>query len=206
VNGLVAPTRGRALLGGRDLSSLTPKALSKWRARVGYIPQDFGLVPNVRVHRNVLAGRIGTESFFTSVRSALLPPRESLERAHEILERLGIEEHLFRRTDSLSGGEQQRVAIARALFQEPHALLADEPLASVDPTRARALLELLQELATEGGLTLIVSLHNVELARSQFSRIVGLREGELLFDADPKSIGDEELDALFRIPGNHGQS
>jgi len=206
VNGLVTPTRGRALLGGEDLSLLPPQRLSKWRSKVGYIPQDFGLVPNVRVHRNVISGRIGGESFFGTVRSAIRPPRESLERIHEILERLGIQDHLFRRTDSLSGGEQQRVAIARALFQDPHALLADEPLASVDPARARALLELLQSLATERGLTLLASLHNVDLARSHFPRILGLRDGALRFDKAPEELEQGDFDTLYHIPQGHEQS
>lgn len=126
-----------------------------------------------------------------------------MERVHELLERLGIQDHLYRRTDSLSGGEQQRVAIARALYQTPRLLLADEPLASVDPTRARALLELLQSLATENDLTLLISLHNVDLARSHFPRILGLREGQLLFDAPPKSISEGQLEDLFRLPEPH---
>jgi len=199
VNGLVRPTQGRTLLGGQDLTTLSPSALSNWRTQVGYIPQDFGLVPNLSVRRNILAGRVGSETLLASLLTAIHPPRQALEHAHELLERLGIQDHLYRRTDTLSGGEQQRVAIARALYQKPRVLLADEPLASVDPTRARALLELLQSLATERELTLLISLHNVELARSHFTRLIGLRDGELLFDADPKTLSDQDLEDIFHI-------
>lgn len=199
VNRLVTPSAGKILIDGEDLSGLPPKRLSAWRSQVGYIPQDFGLVPNVRVYHNVLSGRVGDEGIFQTIRNAILPPKRALMEAHAVLDRLGIEQHLFRRTDSLSGGEQQRVAIARALHQEPCALLADEPLASVDPARAKALLELLLEVVTEKNMTLLVSLHSVELATAHFQRIVGLRSGKVVFDKPAAEVDQGEIDSLYSI-------
>jgi phosphonate transport system ATP-binding protein len=127
------------------------------------------------------------------------PTSADLDRAHRLLERVGIPEKLCLRTDSLSGGQQQRVAIARALFQAPHALLADEPVASVDPTRARAVLSLMKEIAEERGLTLVASLHDIQLARELFPRLVGLRGGRLIFDSPTAQVDDAALEALYRI-------
>ena len=118
---------------------------------------------------------------------------------HRILERVGIEEKLYARTDQLSGGQQQRVAIARALFQKPEVLLADEPVSSVDPARARDTVNLLCELSKEENFTLGVSLHNLELAREFFPRIIGMRAGKIVFDDAPESLDDSEQEALFQL-------
>lgn len=194
------------MLDGRDAESFSAQAMMSWRSRVGFVPQDHGLVPNVRVLRNVLAGRVGEAGFFRSLRDVLAPKREALMEIHELLERLGIGDLLYRRTDTLSGGEQQRLAIARALYQRPEALLADEPLASVDPARALDLLDLLQSVATERGLTLVVSLHNLDLARSHFPRLVGLRDGSVQFDGPPASLADDQIDDLYRLASSHEDS
>ena len=112
---------------------------------------------------------------------------------------MGIPEKLFERTDRLSGGQQQSVALARALYQKPIALIADEPVSSVDPARARDTIELLTRISREEGLTLCVSLHNLELAREYLPRLVGLREGKLVFDCASEEIGDEQFDALYTL-------
>ena len=106
---------------------------------------------------------------------------------------------MFARTAELSGGQQQRVAVARALFQEPEAILADEPVSSVDPARAASLVELLNDIANERGLTLLMSLHNLELARNHFPRLIGLRGGQVHFDQCPKQIDPRSLEALYRL-------
>jgi phosphonate transport system ATP-binding protein len=129
------------------------------------------------VLQNVIAGRLGRRGSLGALRDLLRPSRSDTREIHRILERVGIGERLYERTDRLSGGEQQRVAIARALFQQPAALLADEPVSSVDPARARDTVSLLAELSAERDLTLCMSLHNLDLAREFFPRLVGLRRG-----------------------------
>ena len=199
LNGTQRPASGSVAVEGHDLAALSPGALRKVRARVGFVHQEHALVPNLRVVQNVVAGRLGQRSLFGGVRAMLWPSREELERVHALLERLGIEARLFARTDSLSGGERQRVAIARALYQEPAALVLDEPVASVDPVRARALIDQVLDLARADGLALVVSLHDLELARECFPRVVGLRDGALVFDDAPGRIGGSAGEVLFRI-------
>jgi phosphonate transport system ATP-binding protein len=129
----------------------------------------------------------------------LRPAPNELERIHAILERVGIAERLYARTDTLSGGEQQRVAIARALYQDPLVLLADEPVASVDPARARETVRLLREIATESGATLVVSLHDLVLAREFFPRILGLRAGRIRLQGESAALTDTQFEELYRL-------
>ncbi len=199
--GSLMADEGTASFGGKDLAQLAPTALRAARSRIGFVHQDHSLVPIFRAHQNVIAGALGQRSFWSAARSMIRPTTEDLDRAHRLLERVGIPEKLCLRTDSLSGGQQQRVAIARALFQAPLALLADEPVASVDPTRARAVLALMKDVAKERGLTLVASLHDIQLARELFPRLVGLRDGRLVFDAPTAQVHDDALDALYRIEG-----
>jgi phosphonate transport system ATP-binding protein len=199
--GAVRPSSGSVRVGGRDLGELSPSDLRRVRARIGFVHQDLALVPNLRVSQNVISGSLGELGFLESARSMLLPSTAELERTGEILDRVGIGEKLFERTDSLSGGQRQRVAIARALYQQPEAILADEPVSSVDPARARDTVALLRDLCAERGLTLLVSLHDLDLAREFFPRLVGLREGRIAFDRDTRGIGAQEYGELYRLDG-----
>ena len=201
LNGTVRAGSGRVLLDGAELAGLSARALRHARTRVGFVLQDHALVPNLRVSQNVAAGRLGSQGFLAALRSMLLPRRAQLAEVHALLARVGIEEKLFQRTDTLSGGQQQRVAVARALYQRPGALVADEPVASVDPERARDLVALFRDVAAENGLTLVMSLHDVELAREFFPRMLGLRGGRLRFDRHPRDIAEEELAALYSLDG-----
>lgn len=198
LGGSILPTRGTARIAGEDLASLRPRARRAARARVGFVHQDHSLVPVLRVAQNVLAGRLGRHGFLGGLRSVLLARRAELADVHRVLERVGIGDKLFQRTDTLSGGQQQRVALARALYQEPRALLADEPVASVDPARARDLVTLLTRLAREEGLTLLASLHDLALARELFPRIIGLRRGNVLFDCTD-CFDEARARELYRI-------
>jgi len=190
---------GSVVVDGQDLGGLAPRELRAVRARTGFVHQDHRLVPNLRVSQNVLLGRLGRQGLLASLRSVLLPRRQELVRVHEVLERVGIEDRLFERCDKLSGGQRQRVAIARALYQEPRVLLCDEPVASLDPTRSRAVLELLRDIAAERGLTLVLSMHDIGLAREYCPRLVGLRQGRVAFDRATADIDDDELDRLYRL-------
>ena len=198
-NGSVRPTSGKAVVLGCDVAGLAPGALRRLRSRVGFVHQDLGLVPNQRVIRNVLAGRLGHRGLAGAVRMMLFPTRAEAVDVHRILERVGIQEKLYERTDRLSGGQRQRVAIARALYQDPAALLADEPVASVDPARARDTVALLAEVSRESGLTLCTSLHNLDLAREFFPRLVGMRGGRIVFDRQTTDLDDGEFRDLYRL-------
>ena len=199
LSGSVRPTAGTVSINGDELHTLSAGEMREMRARMGFIHQDLSLVPNVRVIKNVLAGRLGRQSFWTSLRTMLFPPRALVLEAHEILDRVGIGETLYERTDRLSGGQQQRVAVARALFQKPAVLLADEPVSSVDPARARDLIALLIAVSREQGLTLCASLHDVGLAREFFPRVVGLRQGAVVFDQPPDRLPQRAFDELYDL-------
>jgi phosphonate transport system ATP-binding protein len=199
LNARNSPTSGSVEVDGQDLATLTAPALRALRCRIGHVPQQFGLVPNLRVLQNVLSGRLGQQGLFASLKSMVKPSREELEEVHALLERLGVGRKLYERVDSLSGGEQQRVAVARALYQRPGALLADEPLASLDPARSRETLQLLIDVARERGLTLILSLHDIDLARQFVPRLIALRHGELVFDREARRVSTAELEELFDL-------
>lgn len=196
------PSLGEVRIDGRDVVRRPVGEVRRLRTRLGFVHQDHALVRNLRVAQNVIAGKLGQRGWLGGWRSMILPSRSDLERTHELLASLGVGDELFQPTDRLSGGEAQRVAIARALFQEPRALLADEPVASVDPARSRDLVERLLAVAVERGTTVVASLHDVELARSSFPRILGLRAGRLAFDRPARELATTDLDALFRLGGS----
>ena len=190
------PSSGELTALGFDLSKPTRKGLREVRSRIGMLPQDLGLVPNLRVIQNVVLGRSGKRNVFGTIRDLLWPAKVEREKIFEILNRMGVAEKMYDRTDSLSGGQQQRVALARTLYQGAEVLLADEPLSAVDPARARDVLELMAGLSSEQGITLVVSLHQVSLAREFFPRIIGLRKGKVAFDGKPT---DGEISSLYDL-------
>ena len=198
-NAMVRPSAGAVTVDGEDLSQASEGGLRALRARMGFIPQDLGLVPNLRVSQNVLSGRLGKQGLLRSVATAFSTRNPEHERALSILDELGIGEKLFHRVDSLSGGERQRVAIARALYQEADYLIADEPLSALDPARARETITLLTEVARTKELTLLLSMHDIELAREFVPRLVGLRAGSVLFDGASGELSEAELSALYDL-------
>lgn len=197
--GAVRPQEGEVFVDGDALTGMTPKQLRAVRARIGFVHQDHRLVPTQRVVTNVLAGRLGRWSFLRSLREVYWPRRADVEHVHDILGRVGIPEKLYQRVDSLSGGQMQRTSIARALYQEPEALLADEPVSSVDPARAKDTVALLARIAKEEGITLCVSLHNLDLAREYFPRLVGMRSGRIVFDAPTDELETHHFDRLYDL-------
>ncbi|MEM7349242.1 MAG: phosphonate ABC transporter ATP-binding protein [Acidobacteriota bacterium] len=199
LNGTVRPSSGSVAVDGEDLASLPPARLRRLRSHIGTIHQDLSLVPNLRVLRNVLAGRLGRMSLLASLRLLFLPPRAEVHRVHRLLERVGISEKLYERTDRLSGGQRQRVAIARALYQEPRVLLPDEPISSLDPARSRDTMRLLVELSREAGITLCMSLHDLEAAREFLPRLVGLRRGTIVFDRPSAELADADFHQLYDL-------
>jgi len=198
-NATIRPTKGAVSLDGENLNQVQNARLRELRARVGFIPQELGLIPNLRVSQNVLAGRLGRQGLLASLLPLLHTGAAELEQVLAILDRLGIGEKIFHRVDSLSGGERQRVAIARTLYQEADYLIADEPLSALDPARARETISLLTEVARENELGLILSLHDIELAREFIPRLIGLRRGRVLFDKQAKDVTEAELAELYRL-------
>ena len=197
MGGVVQPSQGTILIDGRPLPSLRPGG--ELAGLVGVIHQQFDLVPHLSVVHNVLAGRLGQWSTLRSLLS-LVSPRER-DVATEALEKMGIGHKLYERTSRLSGGEQQRVAMARLLVQTPRAILADEPVASLDPARAEDLMGLLSGIVRESGKTLVASLHSVALAREHFDRAIGLRNGKVQFDVPVARLTDGMLAKLYDIEG-----
>ena len=193
------PDRGSVAVNGRLLHTLGFQELREARACIGFVHQDLSLVPNVRVIKNVLAGQLGRLSFLSSLRLMLYPPRTAVVRSHALLDRVGIGGKLYERTDRLSGGQRQRVALARALFQEPGAILADEPVSSVDPARARDMIALLRSVCDEQRLTLLASLHDLDLAREFFPRLVGLRRGAVAFDSPASELDGAAFEELYSL-------
>jgi phosphonate transport system ATP-binding protein len=199
LNGSIRPTSGRVLVQESDTRQLSTANLRRLRSQIGFVHQDLSLVPNLRVVQNVVSGGLGRASLFRSLRMMLLPSHAETSRAYDLLARVGIEEKLYQRTDRLSGGQQQRVAIARALYQQPTSILADEPVSSVDPARALSAVKLLTEISREDGLTLCMSLHNLDLAREFFPRLIGMRHGQVMFDSSADDLADDEFQRLYQL-------
>jgi phosphonate transport system ATP-binding protein len=196
LNGLVVPTSGTVRVLGCDVTSAKGRQMRELRTGVGFIFQQFGLVGRLSVMENVLSGALGRVRFPRA--GVLAYPRSLRLEALANLERVGLGDRAFQRSDTLSGGQQQRVAIARTLMQRPTVLLADEPVASLDPESSAAVMSLLLEICQEKGLTVIASLHQVELARGWADRLVGMRKGRVVLDGSPKELGSEEVMEIYR--------
>jgi phosphonate transport system ATP-binding protein len=199
LNGTLLPSEGQVRVLGQDLSAFNPKALRRVQAQIGTIYQQFHLVDNLRVIHNVNAGHLGRWPFPKAVLSLAWP--QEVSAAQRALEAVGIPEKIHARTDQLSGGQQQRVAIARVLVQDPQAILADEPISSLDPERGRETMDLLLRLSRDTGKTLVASLHAIDFALSHFQRVVGLRRGRVLFDKPIAQVSPALIQALYKISG-----
>lgn len=197
LNGSLYPTHGEVSVLGHNLTALSRSARRQIQRQIGTIHQQFHLVNNLRVIHNVNAGHLGRWSFTKALISMFWPLE--VETAQRALEQVGIPEKLYEITAHLSGGQQQRVALARALVQDPKVILADEPIASLDPERGRELMDLLRHLSRKMQKTLVTSIHSVEFARSHFERVIGLRDGRIAFDCRPDSLTQAMIEALYRI-------
>ena len=195
VNRLVTPTSGQVQVEGVDVTALNEAGLRKLRARTGMIFQNYNLVRRSSVLRNVLAGRLAHLPAWRTLLGSF-PPAD-VELALRSLDRVGIMEKAYQRADTLSGGQQQRVAIARALTQEPTVLLADEPVASLDPPTAHQVMRDLKQLAREENLTTLVNLHFIDMAQEYADRIVGLRAGEVVFDGPADGIQEQTFEEIY---------
>ncbi len=201
MNGLVLPDSGTVSVLGVDTRELVRRSGASYRHRIGTIHQSLNLTGALRVIHNVSAGRLGRWSTPRALLS-LLSPRD-IEEVRLALERVGVGDLLWERTDKLSGGQQQRVAIARVLLQDPDLVLADEPVSSLDPARSRSVIKLLVDTvghtAERPDRALVMSLHDPDLARSFSRRVVGMTEGMVQFDLPPSSVSDDMLDELYSL-------
>ena len=195
INRLIDPTAGRVFLEGVDLTRLRGGDLRRARRRMGMIFQQFNLVRRSSVLKNVLTGRLGYQQGWRTV----LPAYTATDRllAWNSLNRLEIAEKAGVRADNLSGGQQQRVAIARALAQEPEIMLADEPIASLDPETAVVVLDYLRDINRSDGITLLCSIHHYELAKRYADRIVAMRRGQLVYDGPPDKLDEAAYRAIY---------
>src|SRR5437899_4921068 len=195
INRLVDPTSGSVTFDGADVTRASGRDLRRIRRRIGMIFQQFNLVRRISVFSNVSAGRLGYRSIWRTV--AGRPTRTDVALAFENLGRVGIADRAYSRADALSGGQQQRVGIARALMQKPELMLADEPVASLDPATSRSVMKYLEEINKKDGITVICSLHFLSLARRYGTRVIALNGGKVAFDGKPADIDERRFKEIY---------
>jgi phosphonate transport system ATP-binding protein len=195
INRLVEPTAGQVIWAGVDVTAAPQEELRLIRRRIGMIFQQFNLVTRSSVLTNVLSGRLGYVNPLWSLFNHF--SSEDMSKAVRNLERVGIAEKVHNRADELSGGQQQRVGIARALMQDPEILLADEPVASLDPVLAHSIMKILKRLNQEDGIAVICSLHFLDLVQQYADRAIALNEGQLVFDGLPHEIDDQRFKEIY---------
>jgi phosphonate transport system ATP-binding protein len=195
INRLIDPTEGRIIWNGLDITAAADDELREIRRRIGMIFQQFNLVKRSSVLMNVVTGRLGYMNPIYSLINYV--PSAEKERALAALERVGIAEKADNRASALSGGQQQRVGIARALMQDPELMLADEPVASLDPATSHSVMKYLEALNKDDGLTVLCSLHFLSLARAYSDRVVALKDGRIEFDGSPKDIDEERFKQIY---------
>ncbi len=195
INRLIDPTAGRVIWDGVDITAAQGKELRLIRRQIGMIFQQFNLVRRSSVMTNVLSGRLGYADPLWSLVGRF--SAEDRQRALAALERVGIPEKADSRADQLSGGQQQRVGIARALMQEPRLMLADEPVASLDPVLAHSILQYLERLNKEDGITILCSLHFLDLVHRYADRVIGLKDGRLVFEGLPRELTRQRFREVY---------
>ena len=195
INRLIEPTSGKITWNDIEITAVSGKEMRKVRRQIGMIFQQFNLVKRSSVLTNVLAGRLGYVNSFQSL-LGYFPPADQ-KRAITNLAQVDLSEKAHVRADSLSGGQQQRVGIARALMQEPKLILADEPVASLDPVLAHSILKYLEQLNKERGITVLCSLHFLDLVHRYATRAIALKDGELVFQGLPQQIDDAQFKAIY---------
>jgi len=197
LNATLRPTSGSLRVDGRELGTMSSGDLRRMRRRIGTIYQQHNLVPSLTALQNTLCGCLGRWSLVETIRGVLSPAKADMEQALHALELVDLADKRNARADELSGGQQQRVAIARVLMQKPEVILADEPVASLDPALTDGIMTLLMRVGSEGHRTLVVAMHKVGLAREYFPRVIGLRGGSVFFDRPSAKVDDDLLQGLY---------
>lgn len=196
INRLIETTHGEIRYNDQDMLKLRGKHLRQARSKLGMIFQHYNLVNRLTVIENVLHGRLGYKSTLAGILG--LYTEEEKEKAVEVLTLLGLQEFMYRRCDQLSGGQMQRVGIARALVQDPMMILCDEPISSLDPSSAKIIMDYLRKVQEDFGITILVNLHQVDVAKKYAERILGFNSGEVVFDGPPWEL---DRDAIYAIYG-----
>jgi len=197
INRLIEPTTGKIFIDGEDILSYSEKHAQIIRRKIGIIFQNYNLLRRSLVINNVLLGRLG---FLPSIRSFMGIngySKEDIQFAKSCLRKVGIEDLSYRQISDISGGQRQRVSIARTLCQQPSIILADEPVSSLDPTRGKEIMNLLIEIHKREKITMIVSLHDINIAKKYANRIIGLTKGEVIFDGKPEELSEEIILEIF---------
>ncbi|MGI9528876.1 MAG: phosphonate ABC transporter ATP-binding protein [Acidimicrobiia bacterium] len=195
INRLIEPTEGTITWDGVDVTTASQEDLRKIRRRIGMVFQHFNLVNRSKVITNVLSGRLGYLNPALSVVNRF--PKADIDKAHRQLARVGLEEKANARADELSGGQQQRVGVARAMMQDPEIMLADEPVASLDPVLAHSIMQYLETINQEDGVTVLCSLHFLDLVHQYADRVIALNDGKLVFEGSPAEIDDEKFKEIY---------
>jgi len=195
MNRLIEPTSGKVYFDDIDVTAARSTQLRHVRRRIGMVFQQFNLVKRSSVLTNVLAGRLGYTPVFNSMLGRF--SKEDIQRAKESLERVGLAEKMYVRADQLSGGQQQRVGIARAIMQEPEVMFADEPVSALDPATSNSILQYLEQMKEEDGVTVICALHFLSLARRYGTRILALKDGEIVFKGLPTEIDAAKFKEIY---------
>ncbi|WP_018931727.1 phosphonate ABC transporter ATP-binding protein [Gracilibacillus lacisalsi] len=195
INRLVTPTSGSLIVDDEDILKAKGKGLRKLRTKIGMIFQSYNLVKRSTVIKNVISGRLGYTGTFKSIMN--LFSKEDKLLAYENLKRVNIEDKLYNRADELSGGQQQRVSIARVLTQQPKLILADEPVASLDPPTSHQVMKYLKQINREDKITTIVNLHFIDMAMEYADRIIGMRAGEVVFDGPASEVTEQTFEEIY---------
>lgn len=195
INRMVDASRGEIIFDGINTQSLKKRDLRKLRTKIGMIFQHYNLVNRLSVIENVLHGRLGYKSTIAGVLG--LYKEEEKRQAFELLSVLGLEEQVYKRCDQLSGGQKQRVGIARALIQNPKMLLCDEPIASLDPNASKVIMEHLKDISSTMGITVLINLHQVEVALKYSDQVIGLNGGRVVYDGSPEHITHQEIRRIY---------
>jgi len=196
INRLVEPTSGSIIFNNVDVTKANAKKLRHIRRQIGMVFQGFNLIKRLPAVTNVLHGRLG---YMSSIKGGLgIFDKKDTQKALAMLARVGLEDQAFKRADELSGGQQQRVGVARALCQEPLLLLADEPIASLDPAASKTVMSYMKNICEEEGITSIVNLHQIDFAREFATRIIAIKSGEVVFDGTPDELGNDVIESIFK--------
>ncbi|WP_419892961.1 phosphonate ABC transporter ATP-binding protein [Oceanobacillus kimchii] len=195
INRLVDPTKGEVIFEGQHLEKLSGRKLRKERSKIGMIFQHYNLVGRTNVIKNVLHGQLSNVPLYKSLFG--LYRHEDKQEAITLLKKVGLEDQIYKRADTLSGGQMQRVGICRAILQRPQLLLADEPIASLDPLSANIVMQQLHTISQEKKLTCIVNLHQVDYAKKYATRIIGIKKGTVVFDGSPSQLTDEITQDIY---------
>ena len=195
LNLLISPSQGNIRWQGKDISKIKGKALIEYRRSVGMIFQTFNLLGRLSALTNVLVGRLGYMPLWRSL--LFWYDKGDIEAAEQALETVALSHVRNQRADELSGGQRQRVAIARALVQRPSLILGDEPVASLDPLTSRSIMDLLQMINQKDKITMMINLHDVELAKEYATRVIGISKGKVVFDGPPEYLTKDELETIY---------